>query len=131
MRGGAAELNASTCEFRARDARGLATKRRAVIRVCVPIDVATVAVTANSAFALVTPMRVEELLVLAVREALGARAPIDKQKRSIRSALDGLRAGKFDVNVDGRTYGPDDVVVCAGTASLRFFSTETRSRILR
>ncbi len=101
-----------------------------MIRVPVPIDVATVARTANSAFALATPLRVEQLLVLAVHEAHGARAPADKRERGIRTVLEGLRAGKFVVDVDGRIYERgDDVVVCAGTATLRFFSTEPRSTV--
>ncbi len=101
-----------------------------MIRVPIPIDVATVALTANSAFALATPLRVEQLLILAVHEALGIRAPQDKRERGIRTMLDGLRSGNFVVDIDGRIYERGgDVVVCAGTATLRFFSTEPRSKI--
>ncbi len=101
-----------------------------MIRVLVPIDVGTVAATACSVFALATPLRVEQLVVLAVGEALGARAPHDKRERAIATVLDGLRAGKFVVDVDGRLYERgNDTALCAGTATLRFFSTEPRRRI--
>ncbi len=128
---GAVDLNASAVRIRARDARSLAAKRRAVIRLPVPIDIGTVATTASSVFALATPLRIDRLLVLAVNEALGLRAPQDKRERSIRTALDGLRDGKFVIDVDGRIYERgDDVVLCAGTVTLRFFSKETRWRRL-
>jgi hypothetical protein len=94
-----------------------------VIRVPIPIDVCTIASTACEAFALATPLRVEELLCMAVHEALGTRAPQDKRERGIRSALAGFRAGDFAIDVDGRLYyRPEDVVVCSGIAKLRFFS---------
>jgi hypothetical protein len=94
-----------------------------VIRVAVPIDVGTIAAEASGTFALATPLRVDELLALAVREALGTRAPQDKLERVIRSTLAGLRAGKFAVDVDGRLFErADDVVVCSGSAALRFFA---------
>jgi len=102
-------------------------KRRPVIRVAVPLDVGTIAATRSEAFALATPLRVEELLKLAVYEALGSRAPQDKRERGLRATLAGLRAGRFVVDVDGRLFGRvDDVVLCSGTATLRFFSTEVR-----
>ena len=129
---GAVDWNAWTIRIRARDARRLAAKRRAVIRLAVPIDIGTVAKTSSSIFASATPLRVDRLLALAVNEALGTRAPQDKRQRSIRTALDGLREGKFIIDVDGRIFKRgDDVVVCAGTVTLRFFSTETRWRRLR
>lgn len=95
-----------------------------MIRTPVPIDIGTISATANGAFALATPLRVDTLVALAVTQALGARAPRDKRERSIRATLAGLAAGEFVVDVDGRTFErPDDVVVCTGTATLRFFST--------
>jgi len=100
-----------------------------VIRVSVPIDVGTIAAMSSSAFALATPIRVDRLLALAVSQACGARAPQDKRERSIRTALEGFRAGKFVVDIDGRLFDrPDAVVVCAGSATLRFFSTEPAER---
>jgi hypothetical protein len=93
-----------------------------MLRVAVPIDVTTVSCTASPAFALVTPLRVADLLAAAVVEALGPRAPSDKRERVIDSTLAGLRAGTFVVEIDGRVYrDPDDVAVCSGTATLRFF----------
>jgi hypothetical protein len=114
------------------EARRPAAKATRVIRIPVPIDVGTIAATACGAFALATPLRVDRLLELAVREALGTRAPEDKRERSVRSTLAAFRAGKFVVDIDGRTYErPDAVVVVCGFASLRFFSTETRWRRVR
>jgi hypothetical protein len=93
----------------------------------VPIDVRTISETESCAFALATPIRVERLLVLAVHEALGIRAPQDKRERSIDTMLAGFSEGKFVVDVDGRIFDrPDAVVVCTGVAVLRFFSTEAR-----
>jgi hypothetical protein len=121
---------ASACGFRARDARGLATNPRPVIRIPIPIDIGTIAATGGSVFAAATPLRLDQLVALAVHEALGTRAPLDKRERSVRTALDGLHAGKFVVDVDGRVCGRgDDVIVCAGTVTLRFFSTEPRFRV--
>jgi hypothetical protein len=106
-----------------------AAKLARVIRVSVPIDVGTIAAMASSAFALATPIRVDRLLELAVSQACGARAPQEKRERSIRTTLDGFRAGKFVVDIDGRLFDrPDAVVVCAGCATLRFFSTEPAAR---
>jgi len=94
-----------------------------MLRVAVPIDVSTIARTASGAFALATPLRVGDLLAAAVVEALGPRAPQDKRERVVRSTLDGLCAGSFVVEIDGREYtDPDDVAVCSGTATLRFFA---------
>jgi hypothetical protein len=105
----------------------LSSKRHRVIRVPVPIDVRTISETESCAFALATPIRVERLLVLAVHEALGIRAPQDKRERSIDTMLAGFSEGKFVVDVDGRIFDrPDAVVVCTGVAVLRFFSTEAR-----
>jgi hypothetical protein len=107
----------------------LSANRRGVIQVSIPIDVGTVAETGSCAFALVTPMRVDHLLALAVLEALGARAPQDKRERGIRRTLAEFATGSFVVDVDGRMYDcPDSVVVCCGIARLRFFST-TRERV--
>jgi hypothetical protein len=103
----------------------LSAKRRRVVRVPIPIDVATIAETASCAFALATPMRVDRLLELAVGEALGLRAPPDKRERGVRATLLGFAAGKFIVDVDGRIFDrPDAVIVCSGVATLRFYSTE-------
>jgi hypothetical protein len=102
---------------------GTGGEARRVIRVSVPIDVGTIAATENSAFALATPLRVERLLVLAVTQACGARAPQEKRERHIRTTLEGFRAGKFLLDVDGRIFDhPDAVAVCSGVATLRFFS---------
>jgi len=109
------------------DASTVAAKATRVIRVPVPIDVGTIASTASSAFALATPLCIERLLELAVREAVGTRAPHDKRERSVRSTLAAFRAGKFVVDIEGRIYDrPDAIVVACGVVSLRFFSTETR-----
>jgi len=100
-----------------------------VIRIAIPIDVGTVAATECEAFALATPLRLDDIVRLAVYEALGPRAPHDKRERGVRTTLAGLEARKFVVDVDGRIYdSPGAVVVCAGTATLRFYSTEPRRR---
>jgi hypothetical protein len=109
----------------------LSAKRRRVIRVPIPIDVGTIAATASAAFALATPIRIDRLLALAVTEAMGMRAPADKRERGVSATLAGFAAGEFVVDVDGRIFRrPDEVVVCAGTATLRFFSTESRRHSL-
>lgn len=93
-----------------------------VIRVRVPLDLHAVAATGAAAFAFATPLRVRELLEMAVREAIGMRAPYDKFQRSMHRTLAGLAAGDFTVDIDGRTFhNPDDVVLCRGTAHVRFF----------
>jgi len=93
-----------------------------MLRVAIPIDVSAVSSTASTAFALATPLRVCDLLRAAVVEALGPRAPQDKRERVVRSTLDGLNSGRFVVEIDGRVYDdPDDVAVCSGTVTLRFF----------
>jgi hypothetical protein len=93
-----------------------------MLRVAVPIDVSAVASTASTAFALATPLRVGDLVTAAVREALGPRAPQDKRERVIRSTLAGLAAGTYVLEIDGRIYThPDEIAVCSGTVSLRFF----------
>lgn len=98
-----------------------------VIRVRVPLDLHAVATDGAGTFALATPLRVRELLALAVREAIGMRAPHDKFQRSMHRTLAGLAAGDFTVDVDGRTFAdPDEVVVCEGTASVRFFVASLR-----
>jgi len=103
-----------------------------MIRVRVPLDLHAVAVGGSGAFALATPLRLRELLAFAVREALGARAPHDKFSRSVHRTLAGLCAGDFIVDVDGRTFAdPDAVVVCNGTADIRFFLTSRRRAGLR
>jgi len=107
-----------------------------VIRVKVPLDLHAVASTACEAFAAATPMRVDKVVELAVKQSQGQRAPADKVERTIASTLAGLSAGHFTVDVDGRTFvNPYDVVVCAGCAVVRFFSARrshsgVRSEIL-
>jgi hypothetical protein len=89
------------------------------------LDLHAVATDGSAAFALATPLRVRELLALAVREAIGSRAPYDKFLRSVHRTLAGLAQGDFIVDIDGRTFADADaVVVCAGTADVRFFLTQ-------
>lgn len=96
---------------------------RVVIRVPVPIDLGTAVTAGATAFALVTPIRVATLLELAIARALGRRAPADKRDRTLRSTLAGLRAGTFFLHVDGKPVeDPDRVIVCSGSATLRFFT---------
>ena len=93
-----------------------------MIRVKVPLDLHAVACGGATAFALATPLRVRELLALAVREAIGERASQEKFRRSMLCTLNGLRAGAYTLNIDGRTFeDPETVVVCTGTADVRFF----------
>ena len=93
-----------------------------MIRVRVPLDLHAVATDGSAAFALATPLRVRELLALAVREAIGARAPHEKFLRSVRYVLAGLAGGDYTVVIDGRNFSDaDDVIVCGGTADVRFF----------
>ncbi len=93
-----------------------------MIRVRVPLDLHAVAADGSAAFALVTPLRVRELLALAVREAIGSRAPHDKFLRSVHRTLAGLAKGDFIVDINGRSFvDPDAVVVCEGSADVRFF----------
>jgi hypothetical protein len=97
-----------------------------VIRVPVPVDIGTIVAEGSEAFALATPLRIGELLALAVREALGARAPHDKLERGIRTTLAGLNRGAFVVTVDGRSFHhADEVAVCSGVVSLRFFAARS------
>ena len=99
-----------------------------MIRVRVPLDLHAVAVDGSGAFALATPLRIRDLLRFAVREAVGTRAPHDKFSRSVHRTLAGLAAGDFIVDVDGRRFAdPDAVVVCAGTADVRFFLVRRRA----
>ena len=99
-----------------------------MIRVPVPIDFGTIEAAASDVFAATTPLRVAELLALAVREALGTRAPLDKLERGIRKTLTGFVAGDFVVYVDGRAFRRlDDVVMCSDVATLRFFGRPRES----
>jgi hypothetical protein len=103
-----------------------------VIRVRVPIDLHAVASNGSAAFALATPLRVRDLLALAVRAAIGARAPHDKFSRSMHRTLAGMAAGDFTVDIDGRTYGDaETVLVCEGTAAVRFFVERRGARVPR
>jgi len=96
-----------------------------VIRVPIPIDLATVARAANGVFALATPLRIDRLIELAVCEALGARSPSDKRERSVRKALGDFARGAYVVDVDGRVFDRGEAVaVCSGVATLRFFLAE-------
>jgi hypothetical protein len=107
-------------------------KTAIVVRVNVPLDLSVVASTACTAFALATPLRIDELVALAVKEAQGARAPLDKIRRCIRATLAGLYAGSFWVDVDGRTFGdPRAVVMCERWAHVRFFMRAGAARIDR
>ncbi len=82
----------------------------------------------SAAFAFATPLRVRELLALAVREAIGQRAPHDKYQRSMIRTLAGLAAGDFTVDINGRPFDDGDaVVVCEGEAHVRFFLNGTRN----
>jgi hypothetical protein len=102
-----------------------------MIRVKVPLDLHAVAVGGSGAFALATPLRIRDLLKFAVREALGSRAPYDKFARSIHRTLAGLSAGDFIVDVDGRAFSDADaIVVCEGTADVRFFLAQRRRATL-
>jgi hypothetical protein len=98
-----------------------------MIRVKVPLDLHAVAQGGSSAFALVTPLRVADLLGFAVREVIGTRAPRDKFSRSLHRTLAGLAAGDFTVDVNGRTFAdPDAVIVCDGFVDVRFFLSQRR-----
>ncbi|MHB8145888.1 MAG: hypothetical protein ACYDGM_01335 [Vulcanimicrobiaceae bacterium] len=100
-----------------------------MIRVKVPLDLHAVALGGSVAFALATPLRVRQLIEMAVREALGARAPHDTFVRSIHRTLMGLAAGDFTVDIDGRVFADADaVVVCEGIVGVRFFAGTHRSR---
>ncbi|HET7814835.1 MAG TPA: hypothetical protein VFL13_10730 [Candidatus Baltobacteraceae bacterium] len=96
----------------------------------VPLDIHAVSANGSGAFALATPVRVGDLVSLAVREAIGARAPHDKFIRSVRSTLSGLAGGRFFVDIDGRCYSDaDDVVMCGATARVRFFVPSRRTPV--
>lgn len=98
-----------------------------MIRVKVPLDLHAVAVGGSGAFAFATPVRIRELLAYAVREAIGSRAPRDKFSRSMHRTLAGLAEGDFTIEVDGRSFADADaVVVCEGTADIRFFLSKRR-----
>ena len=97
-------------------------KLASVVRVNVPLDLSVVRSTACAVFALATPMRIDQIVALAVREAQGAKAPVDKIKRCIRATLAGFYAGHFFVDVNGRTFrDPRTVVMCERWANVRFF----------
>jgi hypothetical protein len=99
-----------------------------VIRVRVPLDLHSVASCGSTAFALATPLRVRELLALAVREAIGERAPYDKFQRSMIRTLAGLAAGDFVLDINGRHFSDAEaVVVCEATADVRFFLSHRRT----
>ena len=96
----------------------------------VPLDIHAVSANGSGAFALATPVRVADLVMLAVREAIGTRAPHDKFVRSLRSTLSGLAGGRFFVDIDGRRFTDvDDVVMCGATARVRFFVPSRRAPV--
>lgn len=98
-----------------------------MIRVRVPLDLHAVTCNGSGAFALATPLRVRDLLSLAVREAIGTRAPADKFARNLRTTLLGLSAGRFTVDIDGRPFSDaEEVVVCGVTADIRFYACARR-----
>jgi hypothetical protein len=100
-----------------------------MIRVKVPLDLHAVSAGGSGAFALATPLRVRDLLSFAVREAIGSRAPHDKLSRSVHRTLAGLAAGDFIVDVNGRVFSDAEaVVVCEGTADIRFYLASRRVR---
>jgi hypothetical protein len=100
-----------------------------LIRVSVPIDLTAVVCNASPAFALATPLRLADIVATAVVISLGGRAPQDKRERAVRRTLDGLHAGEFSVEIDGRLYSDAHaVVVCAGVIGLRFFTRSTARR---
>lgn len=93
-----------------------------MIRVKVPLDLHAVATGGSATFALATPLLVHQLLALAVRIAIGERAPHDTFARSMHRTLKGLQSGDYTVEVDGRVFAnPNAVVVCGTTADVRFF----------
>ena len=93
-----------------------------MIRIRVPLDLHAVAAGGSAAFALATPLRVRDLLALAVREVIGVRAPHDKFERSMVRTLAGLAAGDFVVDIDGRSFADGNtVVMCEGSVAVRFF----------
>ncbi len=96
-----------------------------MIRVRVPLDLHAVAGTGSPAFAYATPVRVGDLIAMAVREVLGKRAPVEKFERSMRRTMIGLACGEFFVDIDGRRFrDPLAVVLCEGVASVRFFTSQ-------
>ena len=93
-----------------------------VIRVRVPLDLHAVAESGSGAFALATPLRVRDVLSLAVRAAIGERAPAETFARSLRMTLAGLSDGRFIVVIDGRRFQDiGSVVLCRDVADVRFF----------
>lgn len=100
-----------------------------VIRVRVPLDLHTVARSGSGAFAMATPLRVRELVALAVREASGSRAPAEKLARNLRSTFHGISSGRFRVDIDGRAFDDmDGTVLCGPTADVRFFLARAAQR---
>lgn len=86
------------------------------------MDIHTIAASGSGAFALATPLRVRDLIALAVREAIGMRAPQDKFVRSVRTTLLGLASGRYTVDINGEAFSdPDEVVVCRDIVRVRFF----------
>lgn len=102
-------------------------KSTGMIRVRVPLDLHAVTCNGSGVFALATPLRVRDLVSLAVREAIGTRAPADKFARNLRTTLLGLSTGRFTVDINGRLFNDAAaVVVCGDTVSVRFFMPSRR-----
>ena len=94
-----------------------------MVQVAVPIDLVTAVSARANVFAGATPMRVATLLELAIARVLGRHAPRDRRERALGVAVAGLRDGTFRLHVDGRfVTDPEAVVVCSGSATLRFFT---------
>lgn len=99
-------------------------KNVGVIRVRVPLDLHAVAANGSAAFALATPLRVATVVAMAVKEAIGERAPYDAFQRNLRTTLAGLADGRYRVAINGRIFRTGEaVVVCAGIANVAFFLT--------
>lgn len=97
-----------------------------MLHVHVPIDIGTATTSQNLVFALATPMRVRDLLELAVVQALGKRAPAERRERHLETTLTGLALRKFSVDIDGRIFDdPEACVVCSGTVAMRFFASSS------
>lgn len=111
--------------------RASARRQRPMVRVPVPIDLGTAVTAGATAFALATPIRAVTLLELAIARVLGRRAPADKRDRTLRATLAGLRAGTFSLHIDGRQIDdPERVIVCSGSATLRFFARRSNARLV-
>ncbi|MHB8306345.1 MAG: hypothetical protein ACYDEU_10095 [Vulcanimicrobiaceae bacterium] len=97
-----------------------------------PLDLHAVTRTGSAVFACGTPLRVRHVVALAVREAIGARAPRETFQRSLRATLDGLSGGRYAVHIDGRRVrDPEAVIVCDAVAQVRFYLPHTSRAAVR